>query len=53
MPSLTALTSVAQALAFDVKRQLGPDQHADLTPDEQLLEEFAVYEDHRARGIRP
>lgn len=51
LPSLTALSSVAQALAFGVKHQLGPDRHSDLTPDEQLLEEFAVYEDHRVRGI--
>ncbi|MEV6326073.1 MurR/RpiR family transcriptional regulator [Nocardia sp. NPDC051787] len=51
LPSLTALTSVGQALAFAVEHQLGPDRHAELTPDEQLLQEFAVYEDHRARGI--
>ncbi|WP_174190050.1 MurR/RpiR family transcriptional regulator [Nocardia barduliensis] len=51
LPSLTALTSVAQALAFAVEQRLGSGRRSKLTPDEQLLEEFAVYEDHRARGI--
>ncbi|MBF6169758.1 MurR/RpiR family transcriptional regulator [Streptomyces gardneri] len=51
LPSLTALTSVAQALAFAVERRLGSDRRSELAPDEKLLAEFSVYEDHRARGV--
>lgn len=41
---------MAQLLAYTVAKQMGPEQRSNFTPDEQLLEEYAVYEGHRARG---